>query len=464
MADSRSTNETRASRAWTDRSHLSLLLLALVALSAVVALGGAPSVAATDRDGDGFSDAAEAFVGTDPSAACNVTPVRNDEPVDAWPPDVDDDTEVSSSDIVPFRAAYGSTAADTAYDARLDLNADRAIGISDIVIMRRSYGAACEVPAPTPTPTPAPAPPPPSPQPAPPPAPTPTPAPSAGAPQLLFGLGPAAGSAIDSALVQQAPVWMLSSWYSSPSDLDWMTYWESDFIPDLYAEGYALHLIVYSNDSEGGTPCGRQYPIGNGIMGDMARLADIWGGQASDPPLYVTLFTEFQTFPCKENQWEGAADYYARLKTNMLKIRDVFHQRAPNARVSIGWGGWQVKWDDPAKGGGRSLFPHFADVMSAMDFQSFQAMQNEGNVSDVLEMMEILGQYGPVMLAHYRPDNGSQATFDADTQAMLTDDYLAQVTALGLFGWSFMDGYNLSASPASYNRVVDAVHRYGRGP
>jgi hypothetical protein len=79
-------------------------------------------------------------------------------------------------------------------------------------------------------------------------------------------------------------------------------------------------------------------------------------------------------------------------------------------------------------------------------------------------MTGILGSYGPVMLAHYKPDNGSQATFDADTKAMLTDGYLAEVTGLGLIAWSFMDQKNLSASQASYQRVVAAVQRYGTNP
>jgi hypothetical protein len=30
----------------------------------------------------------------------------------------------------------------------------------------------------------------------------------------------------------------------------------------------------------------------------------------------------------------------------------VFHQHAPNARVSLGWGGWQTRWEDEASGAG----------------------------------------------------------------------------------------------------------------
>jgi PA14 domain len=136
-------------------------------------------------------------------------------------------------------------------------------------------------------------------------------------------------------------------------------------------------------------------------------------------------------------------------------------QEAPNAQVSLGWGGWQTRWDDPASGAGRSMFAYFADVLRASDFQSFQAMQSDTNIADVRAMVRTLGAYGPVMLAHYKPDNGSQTTFDQDLRTMLTDSYLAEVTQAGLFAWSFMDNKNLSASETSYQFAMAAVMRYG---
>ena len=139
-----------------------------------------------------------------------------------------------------------------------------------------------------------------------------------------------------------------------------------------------------------------------------------------------------------------------------------FHTYAPNARVSLGWGGWQTRWDDPAIGGGRSMFSHFADVMKASDFESFQAMQTDSNVADIMSMTRTLGAYGPVMLAHYKPDNGSQSVFNADIRTMLTDSYLRKLVAARLFALSFMDERNLSSSTGTYDRIVTAVKRYGR--
>lgn len=289
-------------------------------------------------------------------------------------------------------------------------------------------------------------------------------------PHLLFGLGQEADGALLSRLVAAAPVHMLSSWYNGPNDLSWITPWKYDLVPTAYASGYALHLIVWSG---GGSPttfstayglaCGQPYPLSDRFLGDMQRLAETFAGPSSSR-LYVTLFTEFQTYPCSANEWNPNPQvnaYYRALKDRYLEALSVFHRYAPNSRVSLGWGGWQTRWDNPTTGGGRSMFQYFADVMRASDFQSFQAMQGDSNVSDVLAMTQTLGSYGPVMLAHYGPDGGSQAVFDADVRTMLTDSYLSQVTAAGLFAWSFMDDHGATATTTEFNFVTAAISRYG---
>lgn len=294
---------------------------------------------------------------------------------------------------------------------------------------------------------------------------------AASIPRLLFGLGPTASGARASALAGQAPLHMLTTWYNAPSDLGWMAGWRDDVIPQAYAAGYAQHVVVYVGGGETtiatsyGTACGRPYPLSDRFLGDMRQLAQIFAGAAAGPPLYVTLFTEFQTYPCKDNAWSPDAPttaYYRALKERYLQALAVFHQNAPNARVSLGWGGWQARWDDPATGAGRSLFGYFDDVLRASDFQSFQAMSSESNLADVRAMVARLGVYGPVMLAHYKPDNGSPATFERDLRAMLTDAYLAEVTRAGLFAWSFMDSTNLDSSPSMFQFTRDAIARYGR--
>jgi hypothetical protein len=290
-------------------------------------------------------------------------------------------------------------------------------------------------------------------------------------PRLLFGIGPEANFARVTPLARQAPVRMLTSWYNGPGDLAWMAGWRRGEVPRAYAAGYRLHLIVYSGDAEGPIPtahgqaCGRAYPLSDRFPDDMRRLARIFAGPAGGPRLYVSLFTEFQTYPCTDNAWNAdpaATAYYRALKDRYRATQAIFHQLAPNARVSLSWGGWQARWDDRATGAGRSLFRHFADVLRAADFQSFQAMANDTNTADIRAMVRTLGAYGPVMLAHYKPDNGSGAVFAADLRAILTDRYLADVTRHGLFAMSFMDDANLAASAELHGFVRGAIRRYAR--
>jgi hypothetical protein len=289
-------------------------------------------------------------------------------------------------------------------------------------------------------------------------------------PRLLFGMGPEADVARRSPLVRQAPVRMLTSWYNGPQDLAWIAGWKETLVPRAYAAGYALHLIVYTGDPEGpiatpyGEACGRPYPLSSRFLDDMRQLARIFTGAASGPHLYVSLFTEFQTYPCSDNAWRAdpaANAYYRALKDRYRGALAAFHQLAPNARVSLSWGGWQARWDDAATGAGRSLFRHFQDVLRMSDFQSFQAMATDSNVDDVRAMVRTLGAIGPVMLAHYKPDNGSRTVSEADLRAVLTDRYLTDVVEDGLFAISFMDGANLG-SRSLYEFVRGAVRRYAR--
>lgn len=281
--------------------------------------------------------------------------------------------------------------------------------------------------------------------------------------RLLFGVGPTADSALASPVTQQAPVRMLTTWYNGPKDLEWLRGWRDSLIPQAYADGFAHHVIVFSDDPEGsvstsaGQACGRGYPVSERIVDDLRELADIFAGG----PLYVTMFTEFQTFPCQDNQWAGSETYYEALKATYLEAVDVFHRANPEARVALGWGGWQSRWDDPATGAGRSLIDHFTDVMAASDYQAFQAMQSDTNLDDIRAMTDLLAPYGPVMVAHYQPDNQSGATFAADMSAIFTDEVVAELTGAGLFAFGFMETGFLEGDPARVRQAIDAVGAYG---
>ena len=294
--------------------------------------------------------------------------------------------------------------------------------------------------------------------------------------KLLFGIGRQADTARLSPLARQAPVHMLTTWYTGPGDLDRLAAWRTDVVPQAYNAGYALHLIVYGGDAVStisvntettkyGTACGRPYPLSIGFLSDMQQLAEIFAGAAHGPPLYITLFNDFQTYPCVADAWSpntATTNYYRALKDQFTAAEAIFHANAPNARVSLGWDARQARTDDPALGAGRSLFAHFADVMEASDFESLEATQDDENAADIAATVRILGGYGPVMVAQYKPDDGSQSTYDADMEALFgPDGSVPRLVGEGLFAFSFSDDAQMKASAATYQLVESAVTRYG---
>jgi hypothetical protein len=207
----------------------------------------------------------------------------------------------------------------------------------------------------------------------------------AGSP-FYFAMGAEASGALTTPLVRQAPVKMLTSWYNGHNDLSWITGWHSSFIPSLYAKGYVLQLVVWSGDPEVnlntryGPACGKAYPLSSQFLQDMVSLAKTFQGNGQ---LYVSLFAEFSTYTCQNNQWIGNENYYNALKDQYRAALSIFHTYAPKSRVSLCWGGWIGRYDNPIVIGGRSFIKKFSDVMSISDFQSFQSMETDSNVGDV---------------------------------------------------------------------------------
>lgn len=297
------------------------------------------------------------------------------------------------------------------------------------------------------------------------PTPTPTPSPKP-ATKIIFGIGSQAGPAMDFRLVKEAPIKMLTSWYNGPGDLEWMQVQKNDLIPRLYANKYIVHLITWTDLPEVeiqtpyGQACGRPYPVSDIVVDDMRQLAQIYNGPG---PMYVTLFTEFQTYTCTDNNWKGNENYYKTLMDNFRKIKDVFHQNAPQSKVAMSWGSWSNRYDDRENQGGRSLFVYFADVLKESDFTAFQVMESDTNVPDMLAMTRILGGYRkPVILAHYKPSSGSHEVFDEDMRKLFTDDVMRQLIQNGLFAFSFMDSELIDESEISYQLVKNGIEKYGK--
>jgi hypothetical protein len=284
--------------------------------------------------------------------------------------------------------------------------------------------------------------------------------------KILFGIGSQAGPAMDFRLVRETPVHMLTSWYNGTKDLEWMRIQQNDLIPRLYANKYVVHLITWTDlpeetiETPHGTACGRQYPVSAQVVEDMKQLAQTYNGNG---PMYVSLFTEFQTYTCVDNNWIGNENYFNTLKDNFRKIKDIFHQYAPLSKVAISWGGWQSRYDDPVNKGGRSLFPYFADILQESDFTAFQAMESDTNIQEMLDMTSILGEYKkPVMLTHYKPSSGSNEVFDADMRSLFTDEMMKQLIRNGLFAFSFMDDELINNSETSYQLVRTGIQKYGK--
>lgn len=294
---------------------------------------------------------------------------------------------------------------------------------------------------------------------------------SVGQPRVLFGLGPEADGARASQLVRDAPVRMLTSWFNGTSQLSWMTGWKSTEVPRDYAAGFAMHLVVWSGQGYSevptryGTACGQAYPLSHQFLLDIEQLAGIFR-----PPrgrrLYVTLLTEFQTYACKGNEWSGdpqSTAYLKALQDQYLAALRIFHTLAPGSDVSLGWGGWQARWNNPAAGGGRSLFAHFANVMRRSDFQSFEVIGSDSDASDILAMTRELGRFGPVMLAYYKPREDSIDTARAHLAAVLSPQFLGRVTRAGLFGIGLMDDRLVGGDPHSLAIATASIRRFGCG-
>jgi hypothetical protein len=86
-----------------------------------------------DDDGDGWSDAKEGFMRTDPLSACPIDRLH-----DAWPPDINNDRAVNILDVSMFRSPLSG-----AYDRRYDLTTDGKVNILDVGLYRSLLGMSC---------------------------------------------------------------------------------------------------------------------------------------------------------------------------------------------------------------------------------------------------------------------------------------------------------------------------------
>jgi hypothetical protein len=90
-----------------------------------------------DWDCDGWSDSAEATIGTNNSRKCAVTFARADEPTDSHPADFNDDRIINGQDILSFNSKLGSS------NRRWDLNRDGTVTGADTLMLNSVMFTRC---------------------------------------------------------------------------------------------------------------------------------------------------------------------------------------------------------------------------------------------------------------------------------------------------------------------------------
>jgi hypothetical protein len=102
------------------------------------------NVPAGDGDCDGYTVAAETFLGTGAAAHCASSPATADEPdPDAWPLDFDDDQVATTLDLGVYASRLNTTTADQEYLVRADLSLDGAINTLDLGPYASSLNMTC---------------------------------------------------------------------------------------------------------------------------------------------------------------------------------------------------------------------------------------------------------------------------------------------------------------------------------
>jgi len=97
-----------------------------------------PPAPAPDQDRDGFSDSVEQYVGTDPADNCadNVKDA-------AWPPDINNDKLVNSSDVEMMKSRMFKKA--VGEHRRYDLNRDQTINAGDVDVLSKFLNRLCPI-------------------------------------------------------------------------------------------------------------------------------------------------------------------------------------------------------------------------------------------------------------------------------------------------------------------------------
>lgn len=244
---------------------------------------------------------------------------------------------------------------------------------------------------------------------------------------------------------------ILTAWLnakdSQSSNLDeWLSWKESGFLKELESKGYRLHVVTWEDIAV----TGGQYHIGKGFQNDMKELSNLLKSQGISSPLF-SLATEFATYI---EPWDTYnKSYHDAFIASIRGAKNAIKSTLSGAEVSLSWGGWVVTFEDPAEGKGRSMVPHFGELMKTMDFISFQSMRDFktgewspeinavdiGNPAQILMCLEFFKKWhNRFMVSHYAPHNKRADVIADDMWRMSSIAWQRKARDLGLFALSHM--------------------------
>ena len=273
---------------------------------------------------------------------------------------------------------------------------------------------------------------------------------------------------------------MLTSWFNGSSDLSWMSRWRPTVVLPAYRRGsrsissFGTAVPKRRLQTPHGPACGRAYACRARFSTTCAFLLARLRAPAG--PLYVTLFAEFETYPCLDNAWSPGPsddgvlrDAQGSVPRGAGDLPGGGTERSRVARV----GRLAGEWSDPRSAAAVRSSGTSRTSCGSSGFQSFQSLEAPDAIRHATAMTRVLGRYGPVMLAFYKPAGATPAA-----QRAALSSFLSPANLAALPGWSLraeLHGHVLLAGPGvaqarrvrgesfRLHRLRPALTRGGRG-
>lgn len=273
--------------------------------------------------------------------------------------------------------------------------------------------------------------------------------------EILWGIGNEIPMAQETSLFKEAPVRMITSWFSKPDDLEWMRYYPGrNTMTALYGQGYAQQLVIWL----AGYP---QYALSAEFQRDLKELTDIFRGRGPHyGPLYIVLFTEYETY-------SDDPEYFRQLGEAFMESKNTVQEAYDRAYVALGFGGYE--WSGIEH---REFEEWEIEALKAGDFIAVQAHHHVSNmhlmIPQIRSSVKQLGSYGkPVMLSHFRiwkreGEKGlsTDDAFQYFIGEMFSDRSIEALAEDGLFAWGFFLDDFVNKNGKAYFQIRAVVRRH----